>query len=164
MQVKKEKKSQWNMKRNSFLKRTPLKRKGNPLKQGKGLKSGGRIKVNGHNTLRPKPKTEEEKRANQEKWEKDKEFYQHIWDTRPHICSSCNNPIYGELRTTYIEHVLEKGNDRFAHLRYCEDNIRVICQDCHSLKSNGFPTEKYQEIIDETLKKFNNNELCVKEQ
>lgn len=128
------------------LKRTPLK-KGGGLKKGKSR-------------LKAKPKTEEQKVQQQEQWEKDKKFYEHIWSTRPHICTSCDKPIHGELRTVYIEHCLEKSVDKYTHLRYCDDNIFIICFPCHQLKTNGFPTEKYQKIIDETRRKFNNGELC----
>lgn len=126
------------------LKSTPLKRGGSKLKSCK---------------LKVKPKTEEQKANQQEEFEKDREFYLEIWSERPHICVSCDKYLGEEPNLCFFEHCLEKGIDRYAHLRYCKENLKLVCHECHNLKGSGFPTEQYNEILKEVKRKFDNGEL-----
>lgn len=111
------------------------------------------------NKIKSKPKSIKKIQKDKDQRTKDLLFYQEIWNERPHICQSCDKYIHGELLTIYIEHVLEKGVERFKHLRYNKNNIQIICSECHNCKSNGFPTEKYKLIIEDTMNKFNNDLL-----
>lgn len=137
------------------FKRTPLKKGNSTLKKGGGLKKSSSLKKSGK--LKTKPISEEKKKAQQEQWDKDKAFYEHIWDSRPHVCVSCDKPIYGELRTVYIEHGLPKST--YPQYRYSEENCSITCFECHSLKESGFPTEKYKIKLDELLDKHKNGTL-----
>lgn len=133
------------MKRNSFLKRTPLKRGTNTLKQGKGLKSGGRIKV--------KPKTEEQKREQQEQYERDVRFYtEEVWNKRPHYCQACNKWLGNEPNLCFFDHLLPKS--QYPELRYEPENLYLTCSQHHSEKEAGFPHPKHQEAINKVKEKF----------
>lgn len=108
------------------------------------LKKGGFIKK--------KSKTPEQKKEQQDQYEKDWIFYEEMWNTKEHICASCDKPIWGELKSLYIEHVLEKSV--YKHLRYEPNNIAIICSDCHSKKTAGFPTEQYKQVIEKAKKEL----------
>lgn len=88
-------------------------------------------------------------------FEKDKEFYLEIWLERPHVCSNCKAPLGDEPRTYFFDHILEKGNRRYAHLRHEKNNIWLLCGDCHSLKTNGMLTEIMKKMIIFTKNLFN---------
>ena len=70
--------------------------------------------------------------------EKDRKFYMKVWNERSHECYSCHTPIY-EPRTYNFHHLLEKGKDKYKHLRHEKDNIMILCGNCHCSTTNGFP-------------------------
>jgi len=121
-----------------MLKRTPIQRKPGTLKKT------GKIK--------PRKKSDEEKQEQKDRHEKDWVFYEEMWNTKEHICASCDKPIWGELKSLYIEHILEKSV--YKHLRYEPNNIAIICSDCHSKKTAGFPTEQYKQVIENTKREL----------
>lgn len=57
-------------------------------------------------------------------------------------CFSCNSPIWGEFKPLYFDHLLPK--EIFPQYRLNAKNIYFVCGDCHSAKSNGWPTEKHK--------------------
>lgn len=65
-------------------------------------------------------------------------FYMGLWNERPHICSnpSCKRRLGDEFSNVYMDHILEKGDRRYKHLRYEKLNICILCSDCHSNKAN----------------------------
>lgn len=79
-----------------------------------------------------------------------KEFYEEIWNERPHICDSCGAQLYGELRSIYIEHLLEKNV--YPEFKFEKRNIILVCFDCHGDKTNGFPTRRHKRLIDMAYK------------
>lgn len=72
-------------------------------------------------------------------------FFMLLWKERPHICESCGKHLPDESRTYMFDHLLEKS--KYPELALDENNIYLCCWDCHSLKTNGHPTEKHQEAI-----------------
>lgn len=102
--------------------------------------------------LNKKVPLEEAKQATQERIQKDYNFYLGIWNKRPHRCQVCDTPLGSELRSYMFDHLIEKSTH--PELRYEEDNLIVVCLDCHSKKTNGFINEKYQEFIDKAKEKF----------
>ena len=84
--------------------------------------------------------------------EKDIAFYEEIWKERKHVCVSCGIELQGEPSTANFDHILEKS--KYQHLRYEKENICILCINCHSLKTNGFATDKYKQIIQQTKKKY----------
>lgn len=85
-------------------------------------------------------------------FERDKLFYSSIWDSREHKCFNCNCSLGGEPLTLFFDHILEKS--RFPDLRYEQDNIMLLCPDCHYNKTNAYYSEKIKQKILETAEKF----------
>lgn len=105
-------------------------------------------------TLKKKQITPEKKDARKLQSAKDWAMYQDIWNEREHKCVVCSDRIYGELKNLYMDHILDKGIEKYAHLRYEKQNIAVVCSTCHCSK-DGLRSERYQEIINDTKKLFN---------
>lgn len=129
------------------MKKTPLKRGNSQLKKVPLKKTSSM----GIKRKTPDPKYLADKRVTREK---DIEFYNMLWNKKLHICEACGTKIYGENSTAYHHHCLEKGIDRFAHLRYEEENLMLICIDCHYTCTNGFPHPKIKEKTEQLLLKF----------
>jgi len=121
------------------MKKTPLKRSMTPLKR---------------TPIKRKPVDPEKKKAREEQHNLDKAFYMSIWESRPHYCVSCNKYLGSEPSTYNFDHILEKA--KYPELRYEKNNIGLLCLQCHGSKTNGFPSKKYQEIIEGTKKMFLN--------
>lgn len=128
---------------NSTLKKSPL------LKNSSSLKSGSKIKV--------KPKTEEQKKSQQEQWETDLAFYMEIWSERTHVCISCDKGLGNEPNLCFFEHGLPKS--KYPQYRYNKENVSLICMECHANKEAGFASKKYQIKLDELKQKHLNGEL-----
>ena len=122
------------------MKRTPFKRKNVLIKSRKKP------------SIRIRPITEQEKEEAVALREKDMEFYNRIWNKRPHKCEVCGKELGNELSTGYMDHLLEKSS--YPDLRHEEDNIIVVCLDCHYLKTNGFPKPLHQEAIEKAKERF----------
>lgn len=60
---------------------------------------------------------------------KDKMLYAEIWEEREHIDFETGLPIYGEARTLYFHHVLEKH--LYPQFRYKKWNIIIISWETH---------------------------------
>lgn len=80
----------------------------------------------------------------------EKAFYEEIWSERPHVCESCGTYLYGDLMMINIEHLLEKNY--YSEFRMVKENIALVCGDCQVLKTNGFPTKRHRELIDNAYK------------
>lgn len=107
--------------------------------------------------IKRKPKTVEQLQEQSEQHEKDWAFYSKIWSEREHVCQSCDKRLYGELKNYYMDHLLEKST--YPQFRYVESNIAIVCEDpCHSRKTNGFPTERHQVLIEQAKQLLLNNE------
>lgn len=81
------------------------------------------------------------------------EFFIQIWNKRPHICEHCGQPLGKEPRSYMFDHILEKHTHR--ELEYEEENIWLVCLECHDNKNRGMISEKYQEKINFVTTKFN---------
>lgn len=126
------------------LKRSPLKKGSSSLKQGKGLKKS---------SIKKKPKTEEQKKEQQDQFEKDVKFYTtEVWDQRPHYCESCEKWLGPEPNLCFFDHLKEKNP--FPELRYEPDNIGLVCMSCHSTRTAGFPSERHQQLINKAWERF----------
>lgn len=65
----------------------------------------------------------------------DMAFYLGIWEERPHICYACGKKLGPKPLTLYFDHILEKGNPKYEHLRHVAENICLLCWDCHTNKA-----------------------------
>lgn len=65
----------------------------------------------------------------------DMAFYLSIWLSRPHVCYNCGKNLGPKPLTIYFDHILEKGNPKYEHLRHVQENICLLCWDCHTNKA-----------------------------
>lgn len=141
------------LKRTGTLKRTPIKKTGNTLKRTGMLK----------NTPNRDPKYLADRKAESEKmWELFNRHWEKTWcrdkitnDKLLHRCESCDTAIWGENKSLYHHHILEKGNSRYEHLKYEIGNLMLLCEPCHTRTTNGYPSDKIKEVTAETKKLFN---------
>ena len=82
-------------------------------------------------------------------------LYRRLWNKlgTNKFCSICNTPIYGDIKTIYFDHLIEK-NGR-PDLALMEWNIAFCCENCHYKKNTGFALEKHKELINEAIKRDN---------
>lgn len=81
------------------------------------------------------------------------QFFNGIWITRMHRCEVCGAPLGHEPRSYMFDHLLEKN--KYPELEFKEDNIALVCLECHDKKTRGFINDKYQELINFVITKYN---------
>lgn len=96
----------------------------------------------------------EKKKEKAEYTEKQFELFKKHWDLKPHYCESCNKWLGTENNLCFHDHLIEKSKRKDIALDI--NNLFLVCFDCHSLKTNGFPTEKHKIAIEKAKIKFNN--------
>ena len=84
-------------------------------------------------------------------------WFQELWNKNPHFCKSCSKYLGEEPLSLFFDHLLEKN--KYEQYRFTEENIMIVCSDCHSAKTNGFPHPKHKYAIDRVYNKHLNNEL-----
>lgn len=143
------------------MKKTQLKRNNTALKKG-SLRLGSGLKKSGK--IKSKPKTEEEKKAQQEQFERDKAFYLEIWESMelPRRCFETGKFLPQEPLLTMFHHCLYKS--KYPEYRYEKWNIVVILPDVHSLTHSDIDkTPKIKEytikLKQEYVRKNSNNSL-----
>ncbi len=67
-------------------------------------------------------------------------LFQAIWNTRPHFCTLCNEPL-GEFSVWYFSHILPKST--FKRFRLYEKNIVLKCAAHH----HDYETKAYSDLI-----------------
>ena len=63
-----------------------------------------------------------------------RDFFISIWKKREHRCENCNTYLGTEPLSYMFDHVLEKS--KYPDLKYEEENICILCLNCHSNKTN----------------------------
>lgn len=141
------------------MKRTPLKRKSIPH-------TGTTLK---RKSIKKKPLTAEEIEQNRVERDKMWDLFNRHWELKKkwvivdqcgneslqRVCESCSNVLWGENKSLYHHHILEKGNAKYEHLKYEIDNLMLLCEPCHSKTTNGHPSEKIKQKTEETKRKYN---------
>jgi len=79
-------------------------------------------------------------------------FFSRIWRTRPHFCEHCGCSLGYNARSYMFDHILEKN--KYPMLSLEEENIWLVCLECHDNKTRGIISEKYQEKINFVRTKF----------
>ena len=130
-----------------MMKKTPIKRKVPITLNRTGLK-----KKSGTSYIKRKAPDAEKVEAQRIQSEKDINFYNKIWASRPHKCIECGRLLGGTMNKGYMDHLVEKSSH--PELRYEEENIALVCLDCHGSKSNGFPGPIHAKLIEEAKLKF----------
>lgn len=64
----------------------------------------------------------------------DRDFYMEIWEEREHVCYCCDKHLGHEPLTLFFDHILDKGIEKYKHLRHEKQNIVLLCWDCHTSK------------------------------
>lgn len=85
--------------------------------------------------------------------EKRNDFFMAIWAKRAHVCQHCGKKLGNEARTYMFDHLLEK--QKYKNLEFEEENIWLVCLECHDEKTRGIISEKYREKINFVTTKFN---------
>ena len=73
------------------------------------------------------------------------ELFQEIWNERKHNCQSCGFWLGNEPKSIFFDHLIEKSKRK--DLALIKENILLVCENCHSCKTMGFPTAKHLEYI-----------------
>lgn len=107
-----------------------------PLSSGKGLTSKMSVISN------IKAKNVHNDGHNQQR-----EMFINIWNKRSHRCENCDTHLGSEPLSYMFDHILEKS--KYPDLRYEEENICMLCLDCHSDKTNC----KLSDFMKEKIKK-----------
>ena len=94
-----------------------------------------------------KPSLTAKKKVSDGKSHQMREMFLDIWKKRAHRCENCNAHLGSEPLSYMFDHVLEKS--KYPDLRYEEENICMLCLDCHSDKTNC----KLSDFMKEKIKK-----------
>lgn len=116
------------------MKRTPLKKGNKPLVRDSNL--------------------QRRKKAGQKRDELH-EFFIDIWNSTSSDnkkCESCGKKLNTPARSYYFDHLIEKS--KRPDLAFEKDNIFLCCLTCHSLKTDGHPTDPHREAIEKAKEKF----------
>jgi 5-methylcytosine-specific restriction endonuclease McrA len=68
-----------------------------------------------------------------------------IWSKKRHYCESCGLWLGNEPLSIFFDHLLEKS--KYPEFALMENNIYLCCGECHTKKTNGFPTENHKKAI-----------------
>jgi len=82
-------------------------------------------------------------------------FFMRFWRvTSPEDrkCWSCGKKLHEPVRSYYFDHLIEKS--KRPDLALERANIFLCCLTCHSLKTDGHPTEVHREAIEKAKEKF----------
>ena len=83
------------------------------------------------------------------------EFFLQVWKNRKqHDCENCGKWLGNEPLSYMFDHLLEKS--KFPELKFEEDNIMLVCLECHDNKTRGFLTDLVRAKIEEVRKRFGN--------
>ena len=79
-------------------------------------------------------------------------FFLDIWKKNKHVCENCGVKLGNEPKTYMFDHLLEKS--KYPNLAFEEDNIMIVCLECHDNKTRGFISELIKERIKKVREKF----------
>jgi 5-methylcytosine-specific restriction endonuclease McrA len=81
------------------------------------------------------------------------EFFLQVWNKRKqHDCENCGKWLGNEPLSYMFDHLLEKS--KYPELKHEEENIMLVCLECHDNKTRGFLTDLVRAKIDDVRKKF----------
>jgi hypothetical protein len=118
---------------------------------GKGLCKAHSLKVPFKKVSKLNPRRELKEKSIYSESRDD--FFMEIWKSRPHKCESCGMCLGREPRSYMFDHILEKK--LYPELALLEDNIALVCLECHDNKTRGFLSDFYTEKINFVKTKFN---------
>jgi 5-methylcytosine-specific restriction endonuclease McrA len=81
------------------------------------------------------------------------EFFLDIWENRKeHNCENCKKWLGKEPLSYMFDHTLEKN--KYPELKYEEENIMLLCLECHDNKTRGNLSELVRHKIEEVKNRF----------
>jgi len=92
-----------------------------------------------------------EKEGKNYMYERD-EFFLSIWKKRPHKCENCNVNLGKKPLSYMFDHILEK--EKYPELKLEEDDIWLLCLECHDNKTRSNLSDKMKEKIKITKEIF----------
>lgn len=95
----------------------------------------------------------EDKKEKNDKTKELHNFFISLWQEVKHECQSCGKYLGKEPLSIYFDHLLEKS--QYPKYALDKDNIFICCGDCHNMKSNGHPSIKHKEAIENFKNKIN---------
>lgn len=82
------------------------------------------------------------------------EFFLQLWKKYPkHECENCGKWLGKEPLSYMFDHLLEKS--KYPDLAKEEDNIMLVCLECHDNKTRGFLTDLVRQKIEKVRNKYN---------
>jgi len=82
-----------------------------------------------------------------------RDFFLQIWrKSNVHTCENCGKWLGKEPLSYMFDHVLEKS--KYPELKYEEENIMLLCLECHDNKTRENLTDLVREKIEKVRKKF----------
>jgi hypothetical protein len=82
-----------------------------------------------------------------------RDFFVDVWQKRKkHECENCGKWLGKEPLSYMFDHVLEKS--KHPDLKFEENNIMLLCLECHDNKTRGILTEKIKEKIEKVKNEF----------
>jgi 5-methylcytosine-specific restriction endonuclease McrA len=82
-----------------------------------------------------------------------KAFFLQVWNKKQkHECENCGKWLGNEPLSYMFDHLLEKS--KYPELKYTEENIMLVCLECHDNKTRGFLTDLVKEKIKIVKEKF----------
>lgn len=82
-----------------------------------------------------------------------REFFLQVWKKHKiHNCENCGKWLGNEPLSYMFDHLLEKS--KYPELKYEEENIMLVCLQCHDNKTRGILTDKVRAKIDAVKEKF----------
>lgn len=82
-------------------------------------------------------------------------LFEKHWELKNHYCESCNTYLGVENKSYFHDHLIEKSKRPDLDLNL--HNLYLVCWECHSKKTNGFPTENHKLAIKKAIELFENN-------
>lgn len=79
-------------------------------------------------------------------------FFIGIWNKRRHNCENCGKSLGNEPLSYMFDHLLEKS--KYPELKYENDNIMIVCLECHDNKTRGFISDLIKIRIEKVKNKF----------
>jgi 5-methylcytosine-specific restriction endonuclease McrA len=80
-------------------------------------------------------------------------FFQDIWKKRSvYNCENCGKWLGKEPLSYMFDHLLEKS--KYPDLAREEDNIMIVCLECHDNKTRGFLSDLVKDKIEKVRKRF----------
>jgi len=80
------------------------------------------------------------------------EFFRNLWAKKKHYCENCGEWLGNEPLSYHFDHLLEKN--KHPDLKFEEENIMMVCLECHDNKTRGNLTDFVRHKIEEVRKRF----------